>query len=350
MSDSRKTARQFRRVLINELRRSFSSFDLNRIQAEARVDDAVTKTATRSVFRLQCIQCVDDGVLTDKEQSQLRKLGDSLQLSKSDQQKILTAAAELAYEEEVEWAMQDGEVSEEEAEDLNDLRKNLGLAPLELYIFSRPQRKHSKDPLQDTDQKSAEEQQSVAAKRANEERHELLIGPTSKQKHEERVLTICVAAFGSLVVGLALVVTSGWNLYRGQQTKTWPVIDGQVTKTELLRTVHSSGSGNEYRSDNVETTSYDTLVHYRYSVDGREYSGSEEFDGISRWQKMNKHVDVHYSPGDPSQSVLTPGAAPANAAWLTLGILMILLAGIGAAYWRKLAARPDTLASHPESA
>jgi hypothetical protein len=122
-----------------------------------------------------------------------------------------------------------------------------------------------------------------------------------------------VAAF--IIGSVFLLIGGGVAFYFGKPildkaraSESWPTVQGQVIKSEL-----------ESHHDKKKTT-YSALVIYKFEADGEDYEGDEVWFGQysssdrSAMQKLvkeypvGKDVTVYYSPDDPTQAVLQPGA------------------------------------------
>jgi len=120
---------------------------------------------------------------------------------------------------------------------------------------------------------------------------------------------------GCLLVGAWCVWKSTRALVRGVMSRSWPVAAGVVLTTKLVRKRNSEGD-EVLRQD----------LEYSYSVQGRTYRKTRVRFGIPRSLKYSdsqrgyrrgEHVDVYYSPSQPSVSALQRGSSPF--ALITLG-------------------------------
>lgn len=159
--------------------------------------------------------------------------------------------------------------------------------------------------------------------------------------------------FFGLIFPWIFILVGGGVLYAGvtalrnaSASKTWPATPGKVTTSELSR----------HRSDKGSTT-YSANVVYDYQVDGVDYTANRVSFGSARSsnpsgarQVLNKYktgtqVQVHYSPKDPTLSVLEPGVHGATLLLPGIGSVFFL-AGCGMAFFlpsvfRKQAAEAD---------
>jgi hypothetical protein len=117
--------------------------------------------------------------------------------------------------------------------------------------------------------------------------------------------------FGLLLiaVGITIVIPGADDIRDGWASRSWPTVRGLVTGSTVSA------------DDSDDITLYRASVTYEYTVDGRQYVGSQIrfFDeGYSDPQPardkavqypVGASVDVYYSPEDPSSAVLEPGAS-----------------------------------------
>ena len=312
-------------MLIRELRRGLETFNLEQIISRADVDESTASQAARQIFQMQCARAVEDGVVTEKERASLQRLGGLLRISSTAQDQILTSAAETAYEEEVDWAMQDGQITAEEAEDLRDLRENMGLPPLDLYSFSQPasKRTRSAQSASSSEDQSEQDPNEADLAKENEARHQRLIGPTKSEQSNRRLLIFFGTTIAVILVGLISIGIGVRDVLFARATQSWPQIDAEVTKVELVTNYNYDSEGM------VDDNTHQVRIHYRFSLNGKEYSGKQLRDGTRGWASGMKSIVVYYSPGDPSQSVLTRGYGKyGSTGWYDLipGLLTVSLA------------------------
>lgn len=129
--------------------------------------------------------------------------------------------------------------------------------------------------------------------------------------------------------GLALCGFGVWLGREGRRAASWPTTDGEVAYSEAVETPRWSGERKLERRDERPD------VRYRYSVEGRHYTGkgiSMSTGLVPYWEDVlarriverypvGSKVTVHYDPSDPRVAVLEPGASIES--WLAL------LAGVG---------------------
>lgn len=95
----------------------------------------------------------------------------------------------------------------------------------------------------------------------------------------------------TILVFLVLMCIVAWGVYQ----YTWPATSGMVTKSLAGR--------------NTETTRYDNVVYYSYTVNGHEYSGqntnSNRINALAYQEGVP--IKVYYSPIIPYLSTIFPG-------------------------------------------
>jgi len=133
-----------------------------------------------------------------------------------------------------------------------------------------------------------------------------------------------VTAFVLLLLGLILLVVSGFGVKQGYDTLSWTSTNGTVVQSainkELRRKYRLFGDYN-YQPD----------IKYQYSVNGRQYSSSEisvadwfttsnlsEAEEITARYPLNGKVPVYYDPNRPDQSYLEIGI-PGRVIWALVG-------------------------------
>ncbi len=141
---------EFRQTLVQHLNQGLDTFEMVRVRAMCDVSDDDARQASRDVFFSQCLKAADDWTISDKEQQVLRRLGERLKLSATQQEECLAAAKNRVFEVELKDALDDEMISSSEANSLAHLRKALGLAPMEAEEFGpaepKPQKRRRKKP------------------------------------------------------------------------------------------------------------------------------------------------------------------------------------------------------------
>ena len=139
---------------------------------------------------------------------------------------------------------------------------------------------------------------------------------------------IILLLFGGIFTTIGIVaglVVGKPILDNAKASEQWPQTQGEVLESEL----------NESRDDNGKT--YAAHVIYRYSLDGGEFESdriwfggdystsnrSEMFEVVKKYP-IGQAVTVYYSPDDPAEAVLIPGAYTSS--YLLFGIGMVFLA------------------------
>jgi hypothetical protein len=132
-----------------------------------------------------------------------------------------------------------------------------------------------------------------------------------------------------IVPGLAMVLVGLQHAARERASPGWPTTGGVVQSSSI-----------EERRGRGGPTYYYPIVSYRYEVGGITFTGHQisysptsYSDPQSAQADANRYpegstVQVHYSPGEPWESVLEPG--PAEYPWI-LPVVGGLLVVIGAA-------------------
>lgn len=115
-------------------------------------------------------------------------------------------------------------------------------------------------------------------------------------------------------------------LDKARASATWPATEGEVIESHLDR----------HRSRKKKTT-YSATVIYRYEVDGADFEGDEVWAGQyssssrSGMQKIvsqypvGANVSVYYSPDDPAEAVLQPGAFTSSYLVFGAGMLFVVV-------------------------
>lgn len=134
-----------------------------------------------------------------------------------------------------------------------------------------------------------------------------------------------------VALGLALTFFGMSNLSTARESEDWPTVKGQVTRSEVERSLSSSG-------DNKYT--YDVIVNYAYAVNGEDFSGHRVSFGmtnssnpsaarfVTESYRLGATVTVYHDPTDPNQSVLEPGTKGSAYLIPGIGILFLLIAGL----------------------
>ena len=138
-------------------------------------------------------------------------------------------------------------------------------------------------------------------------------------------------------VGLGMLFFSVLpTLYDGLRMSAWPTTPARVISAELQT----------HRGD---STTYQAMGHYRYSVNGESYTGSRlgissSADNVGDWhqrissrlssaQRSQSTIPVYYNPGNPAEAIVDPGVR-----WSLVGFKMIFVlvfggVGVGLFWW-----------------
>ena len=145
------------------------------------------------------------------------------------------------------------------------------------------------------------------------------------------IISICGGLFALALGGLGvyLIVSSQRNRQKAQQSLNWPVVQGQVT-------------GSNVRVDNRENddtprVDYIPEVHYLYQVGGQTYQSSkitfgaqpdfpsrQKAEAVLARYPVNSGVSVYYNPTNPQESVLEQKAGRTTTK-LVFGIILIVV-------------------------
>lgn len=113
-------------------------------------------------------------------------------------------------------------------------------------------------------------------------------------------------------------------LDKAKASTNWPTVDGKVIESKLKR-----------RKKSREKDTYEAVVIYQYEVDGESFEGDSVWAGqyssssrssmqkIVSQYRVGADVSVYYSPDDPYEAVLQPGAFASS--YMVFGIGMLFL-------------------------
>ncbi len=132
-----------------------------------------------------------------------------------------------------------------------------------------------------------------------------------------------ITALVSGLFGLILVGMADVSNYRAKRSQRWPVTGGIVYQSDVEK--HT-----QVDPEVLPSTPFEPVVQYRYTVDGRHYSGKRIFFGtvstsLSAAREITSHylpgmgIPVYYNPRNPAQSVLER-RAPSARGMRTLGL------------------------------
>jgi len=156
---------------------------------------------------------------------------------------------------------------------------------------------------------------------------------TMTHKHIGTIVVLILGTVFSIAGGVAGFGFGKPILDKAKASNEWPSTDGKVIESELER--HRGNEGE---------TMYKALVVYEYSLDGGEFesdrvwfgggystSDRSEMQAVVKEYPVGKNVTVYYSPDDPGEAVLKPGAYFSSyllfgggLIFFTIGSLMLL--------------------------
>lgn len=137
------------------------------------------------------------------------------------------------------------------------------------------------------------------------------------------------------VLGVVLLAVGLRDALRAARTRRWPTTAGTVVSTEVVphrRTVETA-SGSQLQIH------YEARVHYEYTLghthvgssvlrlNALETSSEAHAQAVLSRYPPGQAVQVSYSPVDPTDSVLEPGAHPADFIRCAIGVVFLLVAG-----------------------
>jgi hypothetical protein len=135
--------------------------------------------------------------------------------------------------------------------------------------------------------------------------------------------TIFISIF--FLVGFAVLGHGVHSFFRGQQSLSWPTVEGRLLECRLQENADSDGSN------------WEVKVRYSYAVAGREFEGKrvafgyggdsthEEHQVIYEKLQSGSRVMVHYNPSNPSDSVLAAGFNRSTLYTLAFAVIWLLL-------------------------
>jgi hypothetical protein len=149
---------------------------------------------------------------------------------------------------------------------------------------------------------------------------------------------LSVAAFFAGLAGCALLVFSGYTIYRNRVARQWPVTDGRVVESRVvLRRVGDPSKGNAKEPR--------AAVRFAYAVGGRQYVSSNVSyaHGMGATSPVfdpsyavafpeGAAVRVAYDPADPAEAVIDVSHDPYG----TLAVGAVLAVGfVGYQFWLR---------------
>lgn len=153
-------------------------------------------------------------------------------------------------------------------------------------------------------------------------------------------------------VGLGLLGTGIFNLWRSTRAAGWPIAPGAITSLETRGTMDGPPTGRG--TGGGGGASFKIKVRYAYQVDGIEYEGSRIAFGYGGSSECDEQTEIYrklagaevvavrYDPANPSTSCLSAG--PHRLIWATLAFAVTWLSFVGgfaAMVW--FLQRPDSV-------
>ena len=133
-----------------------------------------------------------------------------------------------------------------------------------------------------------------------------------REVHKER------SANGFLKIGAPIFTLVGgiclsagiYSINRATESESWPMVEGEVIATDIVRSRSNDGGGTTYRAKIEYQYAIDGVTHYgnRVSYAGRVSSSNRgaAMEITARYRKGSK-VAVYYDPEDHEECVLEPG-------------------------------------------
>lgn len=140
----------------------------------------------------------------------------------------------------------------------------------------------------------------------------------------EQIVPVILILVGFLFMVIGLVLT-----LRAKAASNWPMTSGVMLRSELAERI----TKNKTRDHRIQTyTSYEPMVEYQYTVDGKVLTGNRLSFGLMRLTlekaqevlkrfPLNAQVPVYYNPRRVKDSRLEVTAAAA-APQLIIGIII----------------------------
>ena len=141
----------------------------------------------------------------------------------------------------------------------------------------------------------------------------------------------------SYLIGTGICFVAVIGIIRGRANRTWSPVQATILSSEIRK---SSSSGGNF--GHGSTITYEPLVTYSYSVQGRTYKGETiaaltssfskgEGDSMRKGLKplpyrVGETVPAYVDPLNPERSVLVRGINPA--VWIILIATCLFLGGI----------------------
>lgn len=132
------------------------------------------------------------------------------------------------------------------------------------------------------------------------------------------------------VVGLFALGSALRSKRLANASQSWQGTQAQVIASDIKKSTSND-------SDYGQSTSYEAIIHYRYSVLGKDYTGERVSFGVKNSSEklaretvarypINTSVTVFYNPDKPEQAVLERAS---SSGWLQIVIgIALFVAGI----------------------
>lgn len=152
-----------------------------------------------------------------------------------------------------------------------------------------------------------------------------------------------------VVAGIAGLYFGVKAISKAKESLDWPAVKGKIISSSVERSTRRESTR---RSKGRSRTRiyYHANISYEYSVDGKDYEGSQvRFGGTSSQNSgrvnsivkefpAGKEISVYYEPENPSESILIKGVNPRLYAGAGTGGLFMVI-GIAMAIFLPIAAK-----------
>ncbi len=131
------------------------------------------------------------------------------------------------------------------------------------------------------------------------------------------------------IVGLSLVAHGIDLIRRGDRSRTWPVVQGRILKSQVERSV-----GDELGYDYFVTATYFYIVHSREyhckeRVEPQRRTGTgtnqREAEQLLQHYPVGRTLAVSYNPRNPANATVLPGAQRGGWVYIAIGLVMVLV-------------------------
>jgi hypothetical protein len=154
-------------------------------------------------------------------------------------------------------------------------------------------------------------------------------------------MSVGVSVFAAIfmLIGVAMLLPGGINLYRAYVSSSWPTTKAEIVFDDVDASTTTTRDRNRTRT----STTYGARVVFKYQVEGKvryantrrfgELAGSSDaewaYEIADRYPSGAK-FDVYYDPSDPNLAVLEPGI-DSEVYWISGAGLAFFLFGLAAA-------------------